>query len=88
MNRRIVLKVAGEFVQASLLSEEIELAEKVSAELCRQAPWLVEAKLGAVLLGNAREKGQDLQILLDDDTGNNEDIRLEAISVIYSVGDI
>jgi hypothetical protein len=29
-----------------------------------------------------------LQILLDDDTGSNEDIRLEALSVIYSIGDV
>jgi hypothetical protein len=29
-----------------------------------------------------------LKILLDDDTGSNEDVRLEALSVLYSVGDI
>lgn len=29
-----------------------------------------------------------VKVLLDDDTGNNEDIRLEGISVLYSVGDV
>ena len=29
-----------------------------------------------------------VQVLLDDDTGNDEDIRIEAISVLYSVGDV
>ena len=29
-----------------------------------------------------------LQVLLDDDTAGNKDIRIEAVSVIYSVGDV
>ena len=61
----ILLEVPVEGLEVAGLAAEIELEEQLFLEVGDVLDWLVEAQLGAVLLGQLGQRTEDLQIVGD-----------------------